>query len=262
MPCLHDFSGICQDRIRSKRFNKSCDWNKRCYEELSDYRGGDEMKVLDTTYHTQVNNAVLPYVTCGTTSLANTLNWLNKKFNQNFECDDDKVFQILNSPEIIEIAENMIKRGEIDKSALEYRIDNIKTVNIDESKFTHLNNFKQMLVTVANYITKVKYNYQLKYLSQTEIKRSLDHDFPIIISGKFTPGGHFIPIVGYDDDQNWISDDPYGNWNRNYAAETIGKGAKVFYDINKMDKIITSRQMIDGVICYEVISIHPGLVNA
>jgi uncharacterized protein YvpB len=62
--------------------------------------------------------------------------------------------------------------------------------------------------------------------------------------GKFTSSGHYVLVVGYDDKNNFVVDDPYGDWNKNYVLETLGKGGKKLYDIEKIDKIYTNK--IDG----------------
>jgi len=184
---------------------------------------------------------------------------LNTKFGKDFACDDDDLMQILNSPPLIAIAKSMVNRGVIDSSALQYRVDNVSTV-IDESKFAHLNNFKEMLTTVGNYITKDDFIFSMKYLTPGQIKESIDNDFPVIVSGKFTAGGHFILIVGYDN-YNWIVDDPYGDWNSNYSPETIGKGAKLLYNFARVDGAIVFKQMVDGIMGYQSISIREGIVR-
>ena len=194
---------------------------------------------LDTTYHTQRNNGVLPYVSCGTTCLASYLSWLNKRFGKNYVCDDDKVLEALNSEGMLITAENMIKRGVIDKSALNYRSDNPKTP-VDESKFTHLNNFMEMLAECGNYLTNYEFLFSIEYKIPCDIQTVIDSKYPAIISAKFTPGGHFVLVVGYDLDNNFIVDDPYGNWNKSYQADE--SGAKVKYPIDKVIEVCTYKK--------------------
>ena len=217
-------------------------------------------KVLNTNYHTQINNKVLPYVTCGTTCLASMLDWLNMQSGKEYPCDDDKVLEILNSAPIIEIAQSMIKSGALDSSALDYRADNPNTPNVDEAKYTHLNNFKEMLVTVGNFITKDSFIFQKNQLSFGDIKKSLDNNFPVTISGKFTAGGHFILLVGYDDEGNFIVDDPYGDWNSGYSQETIGKGAKLKYKADSINQAVTFKAPVNGIMCYQIVSCRQGII--
>lgn len=210
-------------------------------------------KILATKYHSQLNNTILPYVSCGTTSLANYLQWLNIKFGTSFECDDDNVMKLLNSQPMIDKAKELVKKGVIDSAALEFRVDNPKTPNINEANFNHANNFKEMLVAVANYITNGTFIFKVEYLSIDEIKASIDSDFPVIISAKFTSGGHFVQIVGYDE-SNWICDDPYGSWNTGYKTDE--SGAKVLYNRAKVDMIFTFAKRekgLNGKVSYQCI---------
>jgi len=197
-------------------------------------------KQLDIIYHTQINNKILPYVTCGVTCLAEYIHWINKKFNKTYVCNDDKLMEILNSEALTNIAKDLIKKGIIDASALKIRIDNLKTKDIDESKFNHTNNFKPMLSALGGLVTKGEFNFKTEYLTIQEIDKSIDDEFPVQISAKFTSGGHFVLIVGYDTEKrSFIVDDPYGNWTKNYSDDTLGKGNKLDYFITNLDSIFT-----------------------
>jgi uncharacterized protein YvpB len=199
------------------------------------------MKQINIKYHTQINNEILPYVTCGTTCIAEALQYLNDKTGSNYVCDDDGVFQRLNSDAIKDIAKKLIIQGVLDPSAMQYRQDDPKTAT-NESQYTHLNNFKIMLVEVANNITQGKNTFRESYETIEEIKQNIDNGFPVILSGMFTPGGHYITIVGYDDANNFICDDPYGIWTENYATTTIGLGSKVRYDQTKILNAVSNRK--------------------
>jgi len=194
-------------------------------------------KVLEVKYHNQINNKILPYVTCGTTSLSMYLNYLNDKFSKSYECDDDKVFEILNGPEMTAIAKDMVKKGIIDKSALEFRVDNVNT-EIKENLYNHTNNMSDVLAQLGNFITKNEYIFKTIYLDATEIKGMIDKGYPVEISGKFTAGGHFVLIVGYDG-EDFICHDPYGNFNKAYAKDTLGLGSSLKYNIEKVSSIAT-----------------------
>lgn len=198
------------------------------------------MNQLPTKYHTQINNKILPYVSCGTTCLAEYISWLNIKWNKNYICDDDKVFEILNSQPIIDQANILIKKGIIDNSALDYRLDNPNTI-IDESHYAHLNNFMELLAICGNYITNNEFSFQIKYQLPDEIKYAIDDDYPSLLGASFTKSGHFVLVVGYDDNDNLIVDDPYGNWNKSYSKETLGQGNHLPYNIKEIDKIVQFR---------------------
>ena len=214
-------------------------------------------KQLDTKYHTQINNKILPYVTCGVTCLAEYVDWLNKKFSKNYACDDDKLMEALNSDAMTNLAKSLIKQGVIDSSALEMRTDNPKTKDVDESKFNHTNNFKPMLSALGGFITNGEFNFKTEYLTVQEIEKSIDDEFPVQISAKFTSGGHFVLIVGYDTEKrSFIVDDPYGNWNKNYSDDTLGNGSKLEYFITNLDSVFTFKIIESGITKYQCIKAY------
>jgi|WetSurMetagenome_2_1015567.scaffolds.fasta_scaffold31518_5 hypothetical protein len=198
-------------------------------------------KLLNVPYHTQKNNKILPFVTCGTTSLAGYLDYLSNISGNKFVCDDDKVFEALNSDDMLKTTRQMITKGIIDHSALDYRTDNPNTPLIDESKYTHLNNFMEILAQCGDYLTNTVYHFAIEYLNIDEIKTVINSGYPVLLSAKFTSGGHFILIAGYDDMGNWIVKDPYGNWNNNYKNFNES-GNCLLYDINKIVSIFTFRK--------------------
>lgn len=61
---------------------------------------------LKTAYHTQRNNTLFPYATCGTTILSEYLNFLGYKVT------DDEVFEAINSPQMINRADALIQKGD------------------------------------------------------------------------------------------------------------------------------------------------------
>jgi len=191
-------------------------------------------KMLCTQYYSQRNNKILPLSVCGTTCLAEYLSWLNHKFNKSYECDDDKVFEILNSTAMIDKAQKLIGVGETYiKEYLTKREDN-KTTKIDESKFNFTNQFMIMLCECGSFITNNEVNFSYGYKDKEKIKELIDNDTPSIIAGKFTGAGHYVMIVGYND-TDWIIDDPYGDMKSGYKN---ANGAKCFYSISEVDKIV------------------------
>jgi len=192
------------------------------------------MKVLETKYHSQRNNKILPFSTCGTTCLSEYLSWLNIKNKENFECDDDRVFEILNSPEIIAKAKDLIGIGETYiKDYLINRTDNPAT-QIDESKYNTMNQLMIILCETGEFITNYKYKFIMAYQGKDNIQKIIDNNNPLIVAGKFTASGHYVMIVGYDEN-NWIIDDPYGDMKSGYKNPN---GSKVYYSKEQVDKII------------------------
>ncbi|MCX8125449.1 MAG: C39 family peptidase, partial [Spirochaetes bacterium] len=64
----------------------------------------------------------------------------------------------------------------------------------------------------TNYIVEIK--DANKYDFEKEVKKLIDQNKPVIVSGDF-PNGHIVTIVGYDSN-GWIVHDPYGNANTGY----------------------------------------------
>jgi hypothetical protein len=197
------------------------------------------MMALGTRYHTQRNNKLFPYSTCGTTVIAEYLSWLNIKYGKDFISDDDAVFEALNCPKMLDKALAYIQQGEdYIKGLLKHRVDEPNTP-LDESKYNYLNQSMLMLCKVAEYLTNYTFDFKMNYRNEASIKQSIDDGFPVIIAGKFTESGHFVLIVGYDENGNWIVDDPYGNWNSRYKDEN---GSRVSYTIEAVNSIVNLKE--------------------
>lgn len=66
--------------------------------------------------------------------------------------------------------------------------------------------------------------------TMSDIEAAVDNDIPVMTFGWFTPSGHILVVVGYDDDTIYAHD-PYGTWNeRYYGTHTAGGGDYVGYD--------------------------------
>lgn len=216
------------------------------YNTKNDEESATEVKkelpnkvLLNIKYHNQINNEILPYSTCGPTTLSEYINYINDVYKKDYVCDDDQVFLILNSKEVIDIAKKMVKDGKLDPSALTPREDKLNT-KINENSFLHLNNFSDMLAVLGTYLTNNEFEFKTMFLTIDEIKQRLANGFPVITSGKFTAGGHYIIFIGYDNEKNvFICDDPYGNFNKKYESSTLGKGQKMEYSIPKILEIAT-----------------------
>ena len=185
------------------------------------------MNPLKIAYHTQINNGILPYATCGTTCMAEYLDYLNDHYGKTYKCKDDEVFEILNGPEMVQKAEELVQKGVIDKAALDFRADNPKT-DIDEGKYRRLNNFMELLAEVGTFITGREFLFTVHPRTCEDVEKLIDNGVPVLTGGAFTGSGHFVLIVGYDD-KNLIVDDPYGDWNEGYAKDTRGKGKQRKY---------------------------------
>ena len=183
-----------------------------------------KMFKLDVPYHTQRNNKLFPYSTCGTTCIAMVLDYLNKAFNKKYACDDDAVFEALNSQDLINRAKAYINNG--DKWIETYLND--KRFTPGGKIYTHLNNVAVMLGEVGSYLTKNEFVFKLKYRTFKEISDGLVNDkVPYVTSGMFTKSGHYVAIIGVTND-SLIFNDPYGNWLTQYKDD---KGAGMIYSL-------------------------------
>lgn len=196
------------------------------------------MKLLATKYHSQRNNHILPFVTCGTTVLAEYLSYLADQSGKEYPRDDDEVFERLNSPEMETIVNQMIAMGIVDVYAKSYRKDNPNTPDVDESQYNHFNNFTEILCACGNMLTNSDYLFSVKMLHIQAIRDILGTGMPVITSGKFTAGGHYVLIVGFDNGYNWIVDDPWGDWNKGYKSIN---GEQRRYDMQKVLELNTGR---------------------
>jgi len=66
-----------------------------------------------------------------------------------------------------------------------------------------------------------------------EVIQAIDNGSPVGIFTKLTPSGHFITIIGYENDDNgtvtFICHDGYGNFYPGWNPESLGKGGYVKY---------------------------------
>ena len=56
-----------------------------------------------------------------------------------------------------------------------------------------------------------------------EVRAALDQGKPVIAHGQFTPSGHIVLIIGYDE-QGYFVHDPGGRWNEEYEGSYPNSG--------------------------------------
>ncbi len=71
--------------------------------------------------------------------------------------------------------------------------------------------------------------------SWSKVKAHLNRNRPVIVHGYFTTFGHIVCIVGYDEQGNWIVNDPYGEWN-SWGYDCNASGKQQVYSHNLMNE--------------------------
>ena len=185
------------------------------------------MKNLPVQWMSQRTNLLYPYQTCGTTSLSMFLGWINQIYNKTYESNPDKVFEILNSTDMLNRANWLIKNGYPYLKSLLFPTRLGKDGK--PSVYTYLNDSMQMLCELGNYITNYEFDFEISYLTSGGIKSEIDNNLPVIIDGVFpATKGHYIVLCSYDDNGNFSADDPYGDYKTNYQTQN---GDHVVYSI-------------------------------
>lgn len=84
---------------------------------------------------------------------------------------------------------------------------------------------------------KVKSTFSTKTSFQ-DIKKSLAAGNPVIYSGRFTPGGHIIVLIGYDDiNRQFIVNDPWGEYFHNGYRSSHTNGKQLRYSYNLISNV-------------------------
>jgi uncharacterized protein YvpB len=153
-------------------------------------------KQLKVRYFSQRDNIHDPSRTCNVTSVAMALDYYGIRPKKLGEQLEDELYKLM-----------------FDKSMnILLHLDLVKVMNIYgvESKFSTLTPYQ-------------------------EIRKSIDKGNPVIFSGRFTPSGHIVVIVGYSDvHSEWIVNDPWGDWNSKYNNRN---GSNVRYKFEDLIRI-------------------------
>lgn len=163
--------------------------------------------VHQARYFSQRNNTSKPLSTCGPTSIAMVLDYLEVEWSEETQLED-QVFWWLRQPDALSFF----------RKHFPWAVDRYNPWNI---------------AGMLKWVVEDKYGLQdtFKECEWDEIEDHLASEGPVIMSGRFTGSGHIIVVVGMTTDGDLICHDPYGNWQRGYHRDH--NGAFVIY--NKED---------------------------
>ena len=172
-------------------------------------------------------NILFPGSTCGSTVFTMMLQYLNDQYGEEFTVDTDSFFLELQKDYIVE----KLKAHCVANPDDNWMLDFAKPTRTDNfgNTYNHLNNLPICLSWAAQGITNDKYTFPWAYRTFAEINRQIDNLLmPVAVSGLFTKSGHYTLIVGHEDAESYIFNDPYGNWNANVNpyASIDGKGVR------------------------------------
>lgn len=168
----------------------------------------------DSDYHTQLNNKLVPLESCNTTSAIMFLLACGVEIpDTGAQQPEDALTALLEMPEAFEMQKELAPW-----SIGQFRPQEVHTV-LDWG----VNKF------VGADICRFRDD-----ATQGRLAYELAHGRAAIVSGRFTPAGHVVCLVGVDTDQvdvadvqtaedveldrirAWIIDDPYGDWHTDY----------------------------------------------
>ncbi len=188
-------------------------------------------------YHTQRNNTIYPFSSCGVTSMINALKAskipFNIPYNSIYKQPEDYLSHLLDSPEAYKEAEKIAPQ----------------LIKKYEPRLIH-----EMLEWAVNRIAGYEAD---TFILNGSIQSLLYHIWinkcACVMDGKFTKEGHIICIVGFKYESlnniTWtphnysdieigriesiIIDDSYGNFNTSYKDQRGDDVELSFYDFNK-----------------------------
>jgi hypothetical protein len=194
-------------------------------------------KIIDLSYHTQLNNQDRPYTACNITALNTIIDYIG------INKTDDEISYLTQDKDCIDYVNKMIKSwGEWVRSYILRKT---------------LRELWLVLEWVGNkLIFENNINLRFYFVSRNLdwIYKCIDVGMPVIIGlNKKINGasfGHYITIVGYQkqkDGDYFIVHDPFGNWYLNYAKDIKGNnisGKYVKYPVKNVIKSSYSDRML------------------
>lgn len=173
-------------------------------------------KILKVNHNSQRNNKYSPNSACNVTSM-------QMQFDPYYRITDDELWILCNSEEI----KNIVKNKHANNWSWIKGFFDSKRAN-------------EVLVVLEEVAVKLlgkEYVYLDWSTSLDEIKREISLGYSVTLLTKLAGGGHFIDIIGYDDDRKvMISNDSWGNWNMNYRGKGGLNGEGVEYSYSLWDK--------------------------
>lgn len=188
----------------------------RPYEPVVDFS-------VDSEYHTQLNNKVVPLEACLPTSFCNALETIDAMFpHPDFMDPADYLTIVVNSA---------------------YGRD-IFNEWFNEEPRHPLHQYHQVINTMVNKLagTSVPVTKFVEGMDLEMVVKQLEQRRPVVFEGRFTKKGHVVTAVGYVRPNpeslptHLIIDDPFGDWNENYKAP---RGNSVRYRVDALQDIWT-----------------------
>ena len=177
--------------------------------------------LLDVPYFSQRDNMNVPSGTCNVTSLAMTLAFHGIRPKNPTEQLEDELFERLLAPD---------GRAYFEKAFPWAKEQGLNPRNIHG-----------MLLWLAG-----KYGFKNGFTwnaTLTQLDEHLRNHGPVIVSGKFTSGGHIVTLIGFTHTWDFIINDPWGNWNAGYHQDHDGK--RVIYNLEDMAAILNGKPVGD-----------------
>jgi len=194
----------------------------------------------DSDYHTQINNKQIPYASCNTTAAVMALKAAGMMFDYPEGVQpEDHFTHFMQQPAAWDLMRKVYpyaeQQGSIPQNfspCMEWGINKIMGKTVDW--FTRHATLRQMIWHLCN-------------------------GRPMMMSGKFTPSGHFITLVGFKTLQSQVDllraedldmdliehvlvDDPYGDYHTSYRSH---KGNNIEFDLDEYHQL-TNLQSRDG----------------
>lgn len=189
---------------------------------------------VDSEYHTQRNNARIPYSSCNTTAMIMALKQANIVLpDVGDKQPEDALSELLQTDEAYEMMRELAP----------WAYDAVTDVPIYLPQQVHMTlawgTNKFVGADVATFTTSAHHS---------DLRCAIDEYEGVVLSGRFpmsngTDLGHIVSLAGYSHnydekgfDWSWIIDDPYGDWHTRYRSH---RGNNILFSHNEFERIFS-----------------------